>query len=269
MRNGVSRLTGLIDTHCHLNLDDLYSDWEAEVAAAQAAGVVRVVVVGIDEPSSVRAVEIAEKCPWAYAVVGLHPNSSEGVKSEALDWIPKLAAEPKVVAIGEIGLDFHWNDASLTSQLFAFEAQLEFARRLSKPVVLHVREAYPAALEFLRSRHDGLCLDFHCFAGTWEEASEAQEWGSYFGFDGPITYKKSEDSRAVAKKLNRERILIETDSPFLAPVPYRGKPNHPAYVTHVNAGLAAALEISEEESARITTENAIRFFGFPDHEAAQ
>lgn len=253
----------LIDTHCHLNLEDLYPVWTTEVEAAKEAGLIAMVVVGIDEESSVRAVELAHQSPLIYAVVGLHPNRAEGVTSASLDWLGQLANDPKVVAIGEIGLDFHWDFAGIGSQHFAFEYQLDLAKSLKKPVVLHLREAYPEGLDFLRSRHDGVVLDFHCFAGNWEQAAEAQEWGSYFGFDGPITFKKSEETRDVARRLRRDRILIETDSPYLAPVPFRGKPNRPAYVRYVNEGLANALEITPEESAKLTTENAIRYFGLP------
>ncbi len=252
----------LIDTHCHFNLKEYFPDWQSEVDFAVQAGVASMIVVGIDEETSRTAVEMANQRPEIYAVIGVHPNQSHGCRASSFDWIaPLVKSEPKVVAIGEIGLDLHWDDAPLTDQLLSFEVQLEIAKNLQKPVVLHVRDAYPEAVQFLRPKHEGVLLDFHCFAGSKEVAHEVQEWGSCFGFDGPVTYKKAEETRAILASLKQDRILIETDSPFLAPVPFRGKLNRPQYLPYVNQGVASAMGVSAEVCSKITTDNAIRFFG--------
>jgi TatD DNase family protein len=164
------------------------------------------------------------------------------------------------VALGEIGLDYHWDYATPDQQRIALLDQLELARKLAKPVVFHCRDAYPDLLTILEEQPTHRYL-FHCFAGNQEDARRALALGAMFGVDGPITYKKADALREVIAMIPRDRLVLETDSPYMAPTPHRGKPNRPAFVPFVNEGLAATLGISQEECASLTTANAKRFFG--------
>lgn len=249
----------LIDTHCHLNVEKDFPDPYAALADAQAAGVSHCILVGVDLESSQRAVQLAEESEGFYAVIGWHPNYTCDYTPDALPHFESLAASPRVVAIGEIGLDYHWHYATPEQQARALIDQLELAERVDLPVVFHCREAYPDLLAILEARPVRPYL-FHCFAGSREGARRAIELGAYFGVDGPITYKKAEDLRAVVADLPRDRVVIETDSPYMTPAPHRGKPNTPTYLPLINEGLAAVWDVDREEAARITTENAQRFF---------
>lgn len=254
----------LIDTHCHLNLTEHYPDPGAEVEFARKMGVERLVVIGIDIDSSLVALELAERFDEIYAVVGIHPNHAATYEPTMVHRLESLLQHPKAVAIGEIGLDYHWDYATREQQYGALRDQLALADHMSAPVVFHCREAYGDLLDVLEQRmfrpnHPGMLL--HCFAGDREDARRAVELNCYFGVDGPLTFKSAVDFRELVKSLPRDRIVIETDSPYLTPVPFRGKPNRPGYVAYVSNMLASLWELSTEESAAITTENALRFFG--------
>lgn len=216
-------------------------------------------VVGVDAEDGRRAIELAESYEGVYAIVGWHPNYTSSYSEAGLGEIERMLSHPKVVALGEIGLDFHWQYATLEEQQTALFGQLDLAARTGKPVVFHCRDAYPALLDILEKK-PVLPYLFHCFAGDPTDAGRAVELGCYFGVDGPITYKKSTQLRDVFQSLPLDRIVIETDSPYMSPEPFRGKPNRPANVALVNAGLAAALGITAEECAEMTTSNAVRFF---------
>jgi len=250
----------LIDTHCHLNDAAAFPDPASVLEEAKQAGVTRVIVVGVDAADSQMAVDLAERFDSVYAVAGWHPNHSESYSAEGLRLIEAMLEHPKVVALGEIGLDFHWAYATRENQERALFDQLYLAGKASKPVVFHCREAYPALLDILE-RVEILPYLFHCFAGDEEDAKRAYRLGCYFGIDGPITYKKSTQLREIVQWLPRDRIVIETDSPYLSPEPLRGKPNNPANVALVNEALASTLGISADECATMTTANAERFFG--------
>lgn len=250
----------LIDTHCHLNLQDKFPEVGATVSEAIEVGVSRFIVVGVDVATSVRALELADEFVEVYGVVGVHPNYSNAYQSSQIKEIERLLKHPKAVAIGEVGLDRHWHYATDEQQKAALFDQLDLAEATGKPVVFHCREAYPALLDLLEKRRTLPWL-FHCFAGDAEDARRAVALDAYFGVDGPITYPKSEDLRAIVQSLPRDRIVIETDAPYLTPVPFRGKPNKPAYVLFVNAALASCLGCEQGECALLTTANAERFFG--------
>lgn len=252
----------MIDTHCHLNDLEAFPDPASVVAEARAEGVDRILVVGVDEDSSWRALDLAEQFAEVSAIVGWHPNYASAYRSERLGRIREMLAHPKAVALGEIGLDFHWTYATLDEQERALLDQLDLAAEVGAPVVFHCREAYSALLDRLEGRSP-LPYLFHCFAGGADDARRATALDAYFGVDGPITYKKATELREVVATLPADRLVIETDSPYLTPAPYRGKPNRPAYVRFVNAALAAVRGVSAEECAASTTANAIRFFGLP------
>lgn len=250
---------GLFDTHCHLNDAEAFPEPGAAIKEAKAAGVDRLVVVGIDTEWSERAVEIAAEYEGIYAVVGWHPTSTARFRPAELDRIRELAAHPKVVAIGEIGLDYHWAYSTREQQFTALHAQLDLARELEMPMVFHCREAYPDLLDVLETRGPGPYL-LHCFAGDVEDARRALALGCLFGVDGPVTYKKADPLRSVLREIGLQHLVIETDSPWMAPAPHRGKPNRPAWVRFVNDGLAAALGVTPEEVEAATSANAERFF---------
>ena len=259
VHRGQMRLT---DTHCHLNDRHAFPLPEVAVAEAAESGVWRLVVVGVDTDSSRRAVEIADGCPDVYAVVGWHPNSTADYRSEELKSVRELLSHPKAVAIGEIGLDYYRDHATKDQQQKALIEQLDLAEETAFPVVFHCRDAYPDLLDVLEAR-PRLRYLFHCFAGDRSDASRAGALDAWFGVDGPVTYKSSDELRTTLSTLSRDKIVIETDSPYMAPVPFRGQRNRPALLPHVNAGLAACLGITGEECAALTEANAEAFFSFP------
>ena len=260
----------LVDTHCHLNFQRYDHDREAALARAQAAGVRRIIIPAIDLPSCSEALELARAHSGIYAAVGLHPNSAREFSCACLDEIRALAQKPKVVAIGEIGLDYYWDKCPPAVQRQALEAQLELAAELELPVILHNREAghdILAALEGWASGAPDSLRDrvgvLHSFSASPAVAERAVELGFYIGFTGPITYKKAAELRAVAAKVPLERLLIETDGPFLAPQARRGKRNEPAYLPMINTKLAQVRGVSPAVMARQTSLNAERLFGLP------
>lgn len=252
----------LIDTHCHINDAKAFPDPALTIEEAREAGVDRMIVVGVDAEDSRSALALAERFDNVYAIVGWHPNYTARYTSEGLAEIREMLGHPKVVALGEIGLDFHWQYATLEQQERALLDQLALAEELDKPVVFHCREAYPRLLDLLETQ-PRLPFLFHCFAGDADDAARAVAMDCYFGVDGPISYKKSHALREIVQSLPKERIVVETDSPYLSPEPLRGKPNRPANVALVNAALAACLGIEAEACAELTTGNAERFFRLP------
>lgn len=249
----------LIDTHCHLNFADKFPDPAAEIAHAVGEGVGRLVVVGCDEETSLRAVELAEAHAEVFAVVGWHPTSARQYAPRRLAAIEAMLGHPKAVAVGEVGLDYYWDLSTPEEQERCLRDHLSLARDLGKPVVFHCRDAWVPLLDLLESEPPHPYL-FHCFSGNAAQAARALALGGLLGFDGPITYRKNEALRAIAAETPADRIVVETDSPYLSPEPFRGKPNRPAHVKFVNAALAAARGIGADACADLTTANAIRFF---------
>jgi TatD DNase family protein len=249
----------LIDTHCHLNLPDCYPDPEPEFHACREAGI-GLILVGVDPKTSRRAVELAETHEDVWAIVGRHPNYAHEATSSDLSEIRELLSHPKAVALGEIGLDFHWDFATRDQQERSLFEQLDLASEVGVPVVFHCREAYPELLEILETRLHPTPMLFHCFAGAADQARRALDLGCAFGVDGPLTYKKADALRAIVRTLPRNRVVLETDSPYLTPSPHRGKPNSPTYLPLICAELAALWEIGLEEAGALTTANTMSFF---------
>ncbi len=247
----------MIDSHCHLYSEPLNENIESEIQQAKLAGVRKIIVIGIDQPTSLKAVQLAEKFPDIYATVGCHPNNAADFKIEHLDQIEKWLDHPKVVAIGEIGLDFHWDYATLDQQLLALHSQLKLAKKKQVPVVIHCREAYERLIQELYGYRD-LSFIYHCFAGTLQDAERLPL--GFYGVDGPLTYKKADDLRNTIKALPKEKILIETDSPYLSPVPFRGKPNRPAYLPFILEHLAELWNVTPSEAIQQTSENTLNAF---------
>ena len=254
----------LIDTHCHLDFNRFDPDREEVINRARNAGVGKIIVPAIDLQNAAAVLALCEQSAALSAAVGVHPNSSAAWDSGLLDEIRELAGHQKVVAIGEIGLDYYWDDSPPDVQHRALASQLELAAELRLPVIIHNRESSTDLLRILAASplngQDGAGV-LHSFSGTLEVALEAIAMGFYIGITGPITFKKADDLRQIVAELPLDRILVETDAPFLAPQQHRGKRNEPAYVVYIAEQVASLHELSREEFAQISTSNAVRLFG--------
>jgi len=250
----------IVDTHCHLNLPQFDADRDEVVARAFAAGVTQVIVPGSDLPTSRRALALAEQYAGVWAAVGVHPNDAVSFSPDDLAELRRLAAHPRVVAIGEIGLDLYWKTLPLEQQQAVFIAQLQLAAELGKPVIVHDREAHAAVMEALRDHRPPAGGVLHAFSGDGAMAQAAVAGEFYLGVDGPLTYKNSQALRAIFAAVPLERILLETDAPYLTPRPYRGQRNEPAYVRYVAETLAEVRHVTVEELALATTANAACLF---------
>ena len=257
----------MIDTHCHLDFEAFDDDRDAVVERAEAAGVTRIINPAVDLAACEAALRLADRHVGVYAAVGVHPTSTASFSPEHLTAVEGYARHAKVVAIGEIGLDYYWDKSPKEVQKSAFEAQLALAARLNLPVIIHNRDAsedvitileqWAAALpQPLRERPGVL----HSFSGDMAMAERALQAGFYLGFTGPITFKNADETRRIAAAVPLDRLLVETDAPFLTPVPYRGKRNEPAYIPYMVERLAALKLVSVEEMAALTTQNAERLF---------
>jgi TatD DNase family protein len=248
----------LFDTHCHLT-DRGYADPAQVVRKAQDSGVQFMLSVGLDRADCTATVRLAEAHEHVYAGIGIHPHETDRFKSDDIDFLRKLAANPKVKAIGETGLDFFRNYADRENQQQAFHAHIELAQELNQPMILHIRDAYPEALKILRAQ-GYYCGVMHCYSGDRAFALEAARLGFYVSFSGSLTYGSARLAEA-ARALPPERIMVETDAPYLTPMPYRGKlRNEPALVRHTLEALARIRGTAFDEMARITTENGKRLF---------
>ena len=255
-------MTTFIDTHAHL-YDERYDDDRAEmIARAAEAGVMQIISMGDTMAASAQVVADAEQYPALYAAVGVHPESAcvltDAERAQLLTW----AKHPKVVAIGEIGLDYYWekDPKARALQRELFVTQLNLARVAGLPVCIHDREAHGDTLAILQAEGRDLTGVLHCYSGSLETARELWKLGYYIGIDGPLTFKNAGKLPAIVREAPQDKLLIETDSPYLAPVPKRGKRNEPAYVVHVAAKIAELRGESVEEVARYTTENARRLY---------
>lgn len=250
----------MIDTHAHLNDPKFEHDLDSVIKRASDAGVGAVVVCGYDLPSSVQAVEIAERYTLCLAAVGVHPHDSRHLSPADLARLRELSSNPRVIAIGETGLDFHYDFSPRADQIAAFEKHLELAQEAGLPVIIHSRESHAETVAVVRATghpHRGV---FHCFSGSPAQAEEVLEMGFFIGVDGPLTYRNSQTLREVAASCPLDRLLIETDCPYLSPVPHRGKRNEPAYLRFVCEAAANAKNIGFEEAALATSSNARRLF---------
>lgn len=255
----------LFDTHCHLESRYLKEDVKHTIERARDAGVTRLTVIGCG-PSiadTQKSLDIAERFEQVYATVGLHPHESKLWTDEMAAQLEQLAKHPKVVAIGECGLDYHYDHSPRDAQRAAFKAQLDLAERVNKPVVIHNRSSDEDCIQILREHYADKRARgvIHCFSSSEALADCALELGFHLGFTGIITFKNGENVRDVLRKTPMDRIVIETDAPFLAPIPYRGKTNEPAYVRHVAQKVADVRGVSFEEIAAQTTKNARALYG--------
>jgi TatD DNase family protein len=256
----------LIDTHAHLDAEQFAADLPEVLARAAAAGVAQVVAVATTAPSSANCVELAGRHPELFATVGVHPNEVAEAGPGAWDEVVALASRPRVVGVGETGLDRHWDRAPLAAQEEYFARHLELGRRLGKAVVIHCREAEADVVRLLREefeRHGPIRAVMHSFAGSWGTAEACLAMGLWLSFAGMLTYKNAGALREVAARVPPGRVLVETDCPYLAPVPLRGQRNEPANVMHTAACLAGLHGMTPEALAERTTRNARELFGLP------
>jgi TatD DNase family protein len=246
-------------------MEDYFADIDAVLERALAGGISNIISVGIDMPSSRKALELAERYDFIYSTVGFHPHNAEEVDISKIDDLIDLAlTSKKVVAWGEIGLDFYRNYASVQSQLEIFELQMAKALELDLPVIIHDREAHDEVLRILNKRkHTGQKGVIHCFSGDYDMAMACIDLGYYISIPGTVTYKNALKTQDVASRIPIERMLIETDAPFLAPIPERGKRNEPLFIGHTARKIAGLREMNFEELARQTSLNARRLFGLP------
>jgi TatD DNase family protein len=263
----------LIDTHCHLNFHQFDADRAAVVERAAQAGVTRILIPAVDTESASQAVALAAEYAGVFASVGIHPNDTADFSDADLDRIRALASAPKAVAIGEIGLDYHWDKSPKEAQWRAFEAQLTLARELEMPVIIHNREASDDVIAILEAWARDLPPALrdrpgvlHSFSAPQAVAERALACGFYLGFTGPITYKNADDLRQIAALMPLDCLLIETDAPYLTPIPHRGQRNEPAYVRLVAERIAALRRLPPDEIASATTANAARLFGLPEQQ---
>jgi TatD DNase family protein len=255
-----------IDSHAHIDGHEFDADREEVIQRAQAAGVSLILNVGTGDPHSgafERAVQLGKDHDSVFTAIGTHPHDARLYDDAAEEKIKNLINNEHVIAWGEIGLDFHYDNSPRDVQVDVFKRQLRAARECDLPVVIHTREAEAETIEILQSEYDGAQRRgvFHCFSGSRELAQRAIEIGFMISFSGIVTFKKADELRALAKVAPLDRLLIETDCPYLTPIPYRGKRNEPAYVIEVARCLAGLHGVELEEMGRITSENFNRFFG--------
>jgi len=250
-----------IDTHAHLEMEAFDDDREAVLARAVQAGLTAIITVGTTLPDCRKAVALAHRYGPVYAAVGIHPHEVKEIDMKTYDALRDLAGQEKVVAVGEIGLDFFYDLSPRRVQLRCFEEQLHLAQELDLPVIVHDRDAHAETLEILRLRRGRLRGVLHCFSGDLTMARECIDLGFHLSVAGPVTYRKADPLRIVAREIPLERLLIETDAPYLAPQPFRGKRNEPAYMMETAKYLADIRGIPLEELTQQTAANACRLFG--------
>ena len=253
----------LIDSHCHLDMLDferLGMDLSAVLDNARVAGVEKIISIGVDLVNAQRVIGIAEAHDGVYASFGLHPSEAVQIEPKEKDYL-QWAVHPRVVAVGEMGLDYYYNDSGLENQRTRFRRQIQVARQVNKPIIIHTRDAKEDTLAIMREeRAEEVGGVMHCFTEDYDMAKQAMDLGFYISFSGIVTFKNAENVREVAAKVPLDRMLIETDAPYLTPVPKRGKPNQPAHVEHVARFLADFKCVSYEAVCEQTTTNAVKLF---------
>jgi TatD DNase family protein len=255
----------LIDTHCHLTFDDLAGDVDSVIGRSMAAGIVGWITVGTDMQENRKAVALTDKFENMYAAVGIHPHDAKNVTAETLTELKEIARSEKVVAIGETGLDFHYDFSKQPDQKRAFAAQLQIARELNLPIIVHSREAFDETMDILIQHGSGnRRIVFHCFSGSAEQAKIVLDHGFYISFTGVVTFKNAEAIRRAARIVPMDRLMIETDCPYMSPEPMRKQRiNEPALMIHTVKFLAELKQMPVPDFARTVTNTSKTFFGLP------
>jgi len=251
----------LIDSHCHLDEERFAADLDAVLERASAAGVTRILTIGTGDgpPEIDRAVRLAERYEQIFASIGVHPQDASKFTPQTLDDLRSLAAHPKVIAYGEIGLDYHYDSSPREIQREVFIAQLKLAREVGLPITIHTRDAWEDTMSILRENWTGAGI-MHCFTGDPVQAQEALGMGFHLSYGGVLTFKTAENVRESARITPDNRLLIETDAPYLAPLPYRGKRNEPSMMVETARRLAEVRNTTSDHIAKVTTDNFERLF---------
>ena len=252
----------LIDTHCHLNDEQLYQDLDNVISRALQTGIEKMVAIGWDKDSSLKAIKIAEQYPFIYACVGFHPENLEGVDDEQLNEVLNLYSHPKVVGIGEIGLDYHWEKdlQKRETQKQFFIKQIEFANKVGLPISIHSREAFQDTLEILKEHkplHGGV---MHCYSGSVENIQDIINLNLYIGIDGPVTFRNAKTPKEVAAEVPLEKLVLETDSPYLSPHPLRGTVNEPSNLILIADEIANIRGMSKKHLLEVVYDNSCKLF---------
>ncbi|MEB2302208.1 TatD family hydrolase [Lysinibacillus xylanilyticus] len=250
-----------IDTHVHLNADQYEEDLQEVIDRALEAKVETMVVVGFDRKTIEKTMQLIEQYDFVYGVIGWHPVDAIDCRQEDLDWIEELAAHPKIVGIGETGLDYYWDKSPKDVQQALFRKQIHLAQKLNLPIIIHNRDATGDVVQILREENAASVGGvMHCFSGSVETAHECIAMNFMISLGGPVTFKNARMPKEVATEIPVEHLMIETDAPYLAPHPYRGKRNEPAFVPLVAEEIARLKGLTIEEIAQVTTTNAKKFF---------
>lgn len=252
----------LFDTHAHLNDLQYEEDLLEVMNRAREEGVENIVVVGFDRPTIIKAMELTETYDFIYAAVGWHPVDAIDMTDDDLKWIKELASHPKVVALGEMGLDYHWDKSPKDVQKEVFKKQIALAKEVKLPIIIHNRDATQDVLDILQSEGaEEVGGIMHCFTGSVEVAMQCIDMNFYISLGGPVTFKNAKKPKEVAAEIPLDKLLIETDCPYLAPHPLRGKRNEPSYIRYVAEEIANLRGMTADEVGSQTTENAKKFFG--------
>jgi TatD DNase family protein len=249
-----------IDTHCHLEMDAFGSDRDSVIEHARETGIEYIISVGSDREGSIEAIKICQNYPRVYAAVGIHPHDAKTLDNELCLDIKNWLREPKVIAVGEIGLDYHYMHSPKDTQRDAFKKQVHIAREAGLPIIVHSREAKNDTLDILKAEALNVPGVLHCFSGDIDMARKAIDLGFYISLAGPVTFRNAKNLREVARFIPDERLLIETDAPYLSPVPMRGKRNEPSFLTYTAQVLSDIRGVTLSDIARITTLNAMKLF---------
>lgn len=251
----------LFDTHAHLNAEQFADDQDEVIRRAKENGVDKIVNVGFNRETIPSSLALAEKYDFIYTAVGWHPQDAKDMREEDFDWLRDLSKHEKVIAIGEIGLDYYWDTSPKDVQQKIFRQQIQLAKELNLPIIIHDREAHQDIVDILRqekaSEVGGI---MHCFSGSLEMAKECLDMNFYISFGGPVTFKNAKKPKEVAKQVPLERLLMETDCPYLTPEPFRGKRNESSYVKYVAEAIAQLREMETEELVKVTYHNAMNLF---------
>ncbi|MBM6921897.1 TatD family hydrolase [Phocea massiliensis] len=252
-------VSGIFDSHAHYDDERFRDDLPDVISHLTQNGVCAVLNVGCDEQSSLSTVSLAKQIPWFYAAVGIHPHAADELSEHWMDTLMPLFSEEKVVALGEIGLDYHWDTPDRESQRTLFEAQLQLAQQVNLPVIIHSRDACADTMELLHKYNP--CGVVHCFSGSAETAKEVVNMGMYVGFTGVVTFPNARKTLEAVRAVPMERLLLETDCPYMAPVPFRGKRTTSDMIQYTAQAIAEQKGLSAQEVIDIARENTCRLFG--------
>jgi TatD DNase family protein len=250
-----------IDTHVHLNSEQLITEYKEVIQRAYQAGVTKMIVIGYDRDTSITAIKIARQYDFVFASVGFHPTEVANITPEDYEWLEEAAKHPKVVAIGECGYDFHWKLTTQQQQKLAFKKQIQIAKEVKKPLIIHMRDATQATFDTLRE-YDAFMVGgvMHCYSGSFEMAKQFIDMNFYISLGGPVTFKNAVEAKKIASEIDLTHLLSETDSPYLSPDPFRGQINEPKNVTLVVEEIANLRNQSVEHVASILMKNAEKLF---------